>query len=194
MKKKLAYVTPIIRRGGSALALFCAMSGAALSDEARQYQVQPGDVLTVAVWKEKDMTMDVLVRPDGKFSFPLGGDLQAGGRATTEIQAELVKKIGAYIPDAVATVLVKEIAGNKAYVIGKVNRPGPFVMNNDTDVMQALSIAGGTATFAGLKDIVILRRQSGQLTAISFNYDQVQSGKNLQQNIVLLPGDVVVVP
>ncbi|MBI5617990.1 MAG: polysaccharide biosynthesis/export family protein [Gammaproteobacteria bacterium] len=158
------------------------------------YMIQPGDILTVSVWKEKDMTADVLVRPDGKFSFPLAGDIQASGRSVADVQADLVKKISSYIPDAVATVLVKDIPGNRAYVIGKVNRPGPVPMATDTDVMQALSVAGGTATFAGLKDIVILRRENGKISAISFNYDQVQSGKNLEQNVILHPGDVVVVP
>jgi len=90
--------------------------------------------------------------------------------------------------------MVKEIAGNKAFVVGKVTRPGPIPMTEDTNVMQALSMAGGTAQFAGLKDIVILRGQAGTQTAIPFNYDEVEQGKALEQNIVLQPGDVVVVP
>ena len=90
--------------------------------------------------------------------------------------------------------MVKEIAGNKAFVVGKVNRPGPIPMTEDTNVMQALSMAGGTAQFAGLKDIMILRGQGAQQTAIPFNYDKVESGRDLEQNIVLQPGDVVVVP
>ena len=159
-----------------------------------EYQVLPGDVLTVTVWKETDLNLEVLVRPDGKFSFPLVGDVQATGHSVSEIRDAIVSKINTYIPDAVVTVLVREIVGNKAYVVGKVNRPGPFVMTNDTDVMQALSIAGGTATFASLGNIVILRRAGGSQTAIAFDYGEVEDGKNLDQNIVLQPGDIVVVP
>lgn len=168
-----------------------ALSSPALADD---YLLRPGDVLQVSVWHEAELNAEVLVRPDGKFSFPLAGEIRAAGRSPDQVRSELVKKIDEFIPDAVATVMVKEIAGNKAYVVGKVNRPGPIPMTEDTNVMQALSMAGGTAQFAGLKDIVILRGQGGNQTAIPFNYDKVEGGKSLEQNIVLLPGDVVVVP
>ncbi len=161
---------------------------------AGDYLVKPGDILLVSVWKEPDMTLEALVRPDGKFSFPLAGDVQAAGQSVSTIQADIIKKIETYIPDAVATVMMKSIEGNKAYVVGKVNRPGPILMTNDTNVMQALSIAGGAAQFAGLKDIIILRGQGGNQSAIEFNYDEVENGENLQQNITLQAGDVVVVP
>jgi len=162
--------------------------------QGTNYQVLPGDILAVTVWKEEDLSLEVLVRPDGKFSFPLIGDVQAAGRDVEQIKEEIVAKIEPFIPDAVATVLLREIVGNRAYVVGKVLRPGPFVMTDDTDVMQALSIAGGTANFAGLKKILILRREEGSLKALHFNYDEVKDGENLEQNIVLSPGDVVVVP
>lgn len=158
------------------------------------YLLRPGDVLQVSVWHEAELNAEVLVRPDGKFSFPLAGEITAAGRSPAQVREELVKKIDEFIPDAVATVMVKEIAGNKAFVVGKVTRPGPIPMTEDTNVMQALSMAGGTAQFAGLKDIVILRGQAGTQTAIPFNYDEVEQGKALEQNIVLQPGDVVVVP
>lgn len=166
----------------------------ALPAMASDYLLRPGDILQVSVWHEAELNAEVLVRPDGKFSFPLAGEIKAAGRSPDQVREELVKKIDEFIPDAVATVMVKEIAGNKAFVVGKVNRPGPVPMTEDTNVMQALAMAGGTAQFAGLKDILILRGQGGQQTAIPFNYDQVESGKQLEQNIVLQPGDVVVVP
>jgi polysaccharide export outer membrane protein len=169
------------------------LPGVVAAQEA-EYKILPGDLLAVTVWKEEDLSLEVLVRPDGRFSFPLVGDVQAAGRGVNEIRDDIVSRIDTYIPDAVVTVLVREIAGNKAYVVGKVNRPGPFVMNDDTDVMQALSIAGGTTTFAALKKIVILRRSGGSQTAIPFNYNEVEDGERLEQNIVLQPGDVVVVP
>jgi polysaccharide export outer membrane protein len=178
----------------AALALLACASFASAQDAGTDYQVKPGDLLIVTVWKEPDLTMEVLVRPDGKFSFPLAGDLQATGQSVAQIREALVKKIEGYIPDVVATVMLKEIAGNKAYVVGKVNRPGPLIMTDETNVMQALSFAGGTAQFAGLKNIVILRGQGASQTAIPFNYNEVEDGENLAQNIVLQPGDVVVVP
>ncbi len=165
-----------------------------LNAQEADYKVLPGDLLAIMVWKEPELTLEVLVRPDGKFSFPLVGDVQATGRTVEQIQADIVTRIDTYIPDAVATVLVREIGGNKVYVVGKVNRPGPFVMTDDTDVMQALALAGGTTTFASLKSILVLRRNGGSRSAIPFNYDQVEDGENLEQNIVLQPGDVVVVP
>ena len=161
---------------------------------AADYLLRPGDILQVSVWHEAELNAEVLVRPDGKFSFPLAGEITAAGRSPSQVREELVKKIDEFIPDAVATVMVKEIAGNKAFVVGKVTRPGPIPMTEDTNVMQALSMAGGTAQFAGLKEIVILRGQAGNQTAIPFNYDEVERGKGLEQNIVLQPGDVVVVP
>lgn len=158
------------------------------------YQIKPGDTLIVSVWKEPDLTMEVLVRPDGKFSFPLAGDVDATGRSVEQVRQDLVSKIESYIPDVAATVMLKSIEGNKAYVVGKVLKPGPIIMNSETNVMQALSWAGGAAQFASLKNIIILRGQGGSQSAIPFNYDQVEDGEGLEQNIVLQPGDVVVVP
>lgn len=163
-------------------------------DAGTDYQIKPGDTLIVSVWKEPDLTMEVLVRPDGKFSFPLAGDVDARGKSVEEVRTALVGKIESYIPDVAATVMLKSMEGNKAYVVGKVLKPGPIIMNSETNVMQALSWAGGTAQFAGLSKIVILRGQGGSQTAIPFNYNQVEDGKALEQNIVLQPGDVVVVP
>lgn len=189
MRKPVSLVSQVLIAGLLAL---CAATSSA--EEGVPYQVKPGDVLLISVWREADLQTESLVRPDGKFSMPLVGEVQAGGRAIEDIQAEIVQRIDTYIPDAVVTVMLRQIEGNKAFVVGKVNRPGPILMTSDTNVMQALSIAGGAAQFAGLKNIVILRGQGGSQTAISFNYDEVERGKNLAQNITLQAGDVVVVP
>ena len=166
----------------------------ARAEEGRDYLINPGDLLIINVWKEEDLTMEALVRPDGKFSFPLAGDIQASGHTVEEVRQALIKKIESFIPDVVATVMIKNQEGNKAYVVGKVNRPGPILMTNETNVMQALSIAGGTAQFAKLKHILVLRQEGASQKAIKFNYDDVQDGDALDQNITLKPGDVVVVP
>ena len=187
-----------IRNLAASLVLGVAMFGvvppAAADEPSADYQIKPGDLLMVNVWKEQDLTMEVLVRPDGKFSFPLAGDLDAAGHSVEQVRQTLISKISSYIPDAAATVMVKNIEGNRAYVVGKVSRPGPVIMSQQTNVMQALAIAGGTVQFAELKHIVILRGQGSAQTAIAFNYDQVQGGEGLEQNVVLQPGDVVVVP
>ena len=158
------------------------------------YGVQPGDVLSISVWKEDDLKGDVLVRPDGGISFPLVGDIRAQGRTVEQIRQELISKIQKYIPDPIVTVQVKQIVGNNIYVIGKVNKPGAFILSQGIDVMQALSIAGGTTTFASLNKIIVLRRENSKQVAIPFRYGDVESGEHLEQNIVLQSGDVVVVP
>ena len=158
------------------------------------YEVQPGDLLEISVWREPELQKQVLVRPDGAFSFPLSGEINARNRTVEELREEIAKRLERYIPDLVVTVSVVEINGNKVYVIGQVNEPGVFVVNPRVDVMQALSMAGGTTPFADINDIRILRRTAGRQSAIRFRYDDVARGRSLEQNILLQSGDVVVVP
>ncbi len=163
-------------------------------EQAAGYLIQAGDVLGVSVWKEEDLSQEILVRPDGGVSFPLAGDLVAAGRTVIEVQKEIVGRIDEYIPEPVVTVQVMKIDGNSIFVLGKVTRPGAFVMSRPLDVTQALALAGGLATFAAENDISILRRSGSSQSAIAFRYGDVQRGKMLEQNILLQPGDVVVVP
>jgi polysaccharide export outer membrane protein len=158
------------------------------------YFVLPGDILQVSVWKEPDLDLEVLVRPDGAFSFPLAGEISATGKSVPNLQEEVEERLRQFLAEPVVTVTVKEILGNKVYVIGQVNRPGEFVVNPRIDVMQALSIAGGTTAFANLNDVKILRRTGDRQVAIPFSYNEVLKGKNLSQNIILQSGDIVVVP
>lgn len=161
---------------------------------ADAYRVQPGDVLTISVWKEKDLQGEILVRPDGGVSFPLAGDVSADGKTTQELTEALATKLKRFIPDPVVTVAVKQIGGNRVYVLGKVNRPGEFMFSKPVDVMQALALAGGATPFAQVNDIRILRREAGVVHALSFRYGEVERGKELAQNVVLQSGDTVVVP
>jgi polysaccharide export outer membrane protein len=158
------------------------------------YKIQPGDLLFISVWKEPELQQEVLVRPDGAISFPLSGEINSRNKTVEELRIELTGRLSRYIPDLVVTVSVLEINGNKVYVIGQVNQPGQFVVNPRVDVMQALSMAGGTTPFADLKNIRILRRAGGKQTALEFRYDDVIRGRALEQNIILESGDVVVVP
>jgi polysaccharide export outer membrane protein len=158
------------------------------------YLLQPGDVLEVAVWKETDLQKEVLVRPDGGFTFPLAGDVEASGKSVEEIRLTLVDRLKRFVPTPVVTVAVKAIAGNRIYVLGKVNHAGDFPFSNALDVMQAISLAGGATPYAALNDIVILRRHNGTQQAFRFHYSDVARGRNLSQNIQLQSGDTVVVP
>ena len=158
------------------------------------YEVQPGDLLFISVWKEPDLQQQVLVRPDGAFSFPLVGEINGRNRNVEDIRVELASKLSRYIPDLVVTVSILEINGNKIYVMGQVNQPGEFVVNPRVDVMQALAVAGGTTPFANLNDIKILRRTGEGQEVFEFRYDDIARGRRLEQNIVLQSGDIVVVP
>ena len=172
-----------------------ASSAIAQEDRRERYLVQPGDVLEISVWKEEDLHRDALVRPDGRFSFPLVGDIDATDKTVEDLQVEVVQRLEKYIPDPVVTVTVKAILGNKIYVIGQVKNSGEFIVNPRVDVMQALSLAGGTTPFAALNEIIILRRElDGSQRAMDFHYKNVARGRDLDQNIILLSGDTVVVP
>jgi polysaccharide export outer membrane protein len=174
--------------------LVAAGVNAARADE-RPYTVSPGDVLSISVWKEPDLQANaVLVRPDGTFSFPLVGQVDARNKTVSDLQQIVTERLRKYISDPVASVTLDKILGNKVYVIGQVTHPGEFIVNPRVDVMQALSMAGGTTPFASLSSIIILRRTGASQTAIPFRYTDVMKGKDLAQNIELQSGDVVVVP
>ena len=158
------------------------------------YIVQPGDTLTVTVWKEQDLQGDILVRPDGGLTFPLAGEVQAAGHTVEDIRKTLQSRLTKYIPDPVVTVLVKKTDGSRIFVVGKVNRPGDFPLIRPMDVMQALSLAGGATPYADVNGIKVLRRDGTRQEEFPFRYDDVRRGKNLSQNILLHSGDTVIVP
>lgn len=159
-----------------------------------EYLIGPEDVLEISVWKEEGLEREVLVRPDGKLSFPLAGDVQAAGRTPEQVQTEITERIQRYIPDPVVTVTVKTIGGNKVYVIGEVKNPGSYVIGRYVDVIQALTLAGGLTAFARENSIKVLRREGTREIVVSFEYAEVKKGRKLEQNIFLRGGDVVVVP
>lgn len=183
-----------------AIVLWLLIAGAifALSEAAHAqtagYGLNPGDVLRISVWKEEGLDHEVLVLPDGSISFPLAGHLNVAGRTALEVEQALIARIGEYIPDPAITVSVLNVSGNKIYVIGQVNRPGEFPVSQPIDVMQALSLAGGLTAFGDQDDIIILRREAGQRRVFPFDFSAVKRGEELETNIVLRSGDVVVVP
>jgi polysaccharide export outer membrane protein len=175
--------------------VFTGLLNSAVAQEAGEgYRIRAGDVLTVSVWREEDLQLEVVVRPDGGISIPLAGEIQAAGQSIEGLRREITDRLAGYIPDLVVTVAAKQLQGNKIYVIGKVARPGEFVLNSRVDVMQALSMAGGTIKFADLDEIKILRRVDGKESVIAFDYTRLERGEALEQNVLLEVGDVVVVP
>lgn len=158
------------------------------------YKMHAGDEIEVSVWKEEDLQRDVIVRPDGKFSFPLAGEIVAAGRTIEQIRGDIETRLKVYIPEPVVTVSVKGIEGNRIYIIGQVNKPGSYVMNPQINVLQALSLAGGATPYAALNDIIVIRGSGTGQTSIEFRYNEISRGRSLEKNIQLESGDVVVVP
>jgi len=158
------------------------------------YRLTSEDILNISVWKEEGLQHEVLIRPDGKITFPLVGTVQAAGYTAEEVKQEITDKLKKYIPEPVVTVSVVKIAGNKIYVVGKVNRPGEYVVGRYIDVMQVLALAGGVTPYASTGNIKIIRREEGTQKVFTFEYDDVKSGEKLEQNILLQAGDSVIVP
>ena len=151
------------------------------------------DVLSVIFWREKDMSAEVVVRPDGKISLPMLNDVQAAG-LTPEQLADVVAKAGSkFVRDSGATVMVKEIRSRKIYIIGEVNRPGTLQLGNEMTVLQALGEAGGFVEGADKGDVIIVRKEGDGERRFKFNYNDVVKGKNPAQNIRLMPGDTIIV-
>ena len=182
---------------GSLVFAFVAAIGAGSPSGAQQlpdYLLTPGDELQISVWKEPDLTLKVIVRPDGKLSVPLAGEVVAAGRTIVQIQTDITSRLLKYIPEAVVTATLTGMDGNRVYVIGQVNKPGAIVMNPRLSVLQALSIAGGTTPFASVNDIIVLRGAGTRQLTLRFKYGEVSKGKSLEQNIRLEAGDVIIVP
>jgi polysaccharide export outer membrane protein len=166
----------------------------AQAQQPPDYTLNPGDSLDVDVYKEVELTKVVVVRPDGKFSFPLAGDINAVGRTVVQVQQEIVQRLKKYMPEPEVTVSVKALDGCKIYVIGQVQHAGAFVMNPRVSVLQALSLAGGMTPFAATNDVIVLRGSGNNQRSLPFRYGEVSKGKNLNQNVMLEAGDVIVVP
>ena len=151
-------------------------------------------MVRVDVWKEPEITRTIPVRPDGKISLPLLNDVQASGLTAIQLSNSIHDGLTKYLNNPQVTVTVTEINSRRVYVTGEVNRPGVIPLLPDMTVLQALSSAGGFTQFAKLKGIYVLRNESGKQNKLPFNYREVVKGKNQEQNILLLPGDVIVVP
>ena len=181
LKKRVAFV-------------LAALLFATIPAGAADYIIGPGDQLAIEVWKDAALTRVVTVLPDGKISFPLIGELEAGGMTVAELKKEIEQKIARYVPNSTTTVEVRQSNSMHIYVLGRVNTPGRTLLNSNVNVLQALAIAGGPNTFANRTRIRIFREEKGKTVIFPFDYDDVTAGKDLKTNIELKRGDVIFVP
>ena|SRR5438552_9498086 len=158
------------------------------------YVVQPNDLLEIYVWKDTNLTRKVIVRPDGRISFPLIQDMPVAGLSPEAIKYEIEQKLKDYIEAPNVTVIVEAIQSYRVFVTGKVSKPGAIAAEKPISVLQALALAGGFLEFANPADMVIIRHTGKENILFRFNYVEAIKGKNFNQNMLLETGDVIVVP
>ncbi len=159
------------------------------------YRIGSGDVLSIHVWKEPDVTVPaVTVRSDGKISLPIVKEVEATGLTPAELEASLTEKLARFISAPEVTVVVREIHSEKVYLVGGVKREGSMVMKYPMTVLQVLAEAGGLTDFAKKKKIYLLRTENHQQRRLRFDFEAVIKGERPEQNILVKPGDTIVVP
>jgi polysaccharide export outer membrane protein len=158
------------------------------------YVIGPEDVLSVVFWREKDLSVDAAVRPDGMVTVPLLNDVHAAGLTPEQLRERIQSSAAKFVEDPTVTVVVKAINSRKVFITGMVSKPGQYPLAGPTTVMQLIAMAGGLQEYADSKKILIMRVEGGEQVAKPFNYRDVLNRKNLQQNIDLLPGDTVIIP
>jgi polysaccharide export outer membrane protein len=161
--------------------------------EDEDYVLGVEDVLQVSVWQQPDLTMSVNIRPDGKVSFPLLGDVQAAGRTAEQLAGVIREGLKEYVRDPIVTILVQEIKAYKVYVIGKVTSQGVLELKTCTQIVQALAQAGGFSQFADKTSILLIRRKGETEIRLSIDYKKIVSGDNPELNVFLEPGDTIIV-
>jgi len=159
-----------------------------------EYKIGEQDVLTITVWREPELSGTVMVRPDGMVTLPLLNDVHAAGLTPDELKNSLTEKLGPFVNTPQVTVAVREINSRKVFIIGQVGHEGSYRINSTTTVLQIIAEAGGLRDFANRKGIYVLRTQNGSQQRLTFNYDKVIRGKDSKENILLRPGDTIVVP
>ena len=158
------------------------------------YIIGPGDVLGIVFWREKELSGDVAVLPDGRITLPLINEIAAAGLTPEQLRSSLIEAARQFVTDPTATVVVRQVNSRRVFVTGMVAKPGQYPLYQTMTVLQLIATAGGLLEYAQSEDIVIIRREPGHIVSFSFNYKQVIKKKNLHQNIDLKPGDTVVVP
>jgi polysaccharide biosynthesis/export protein len=158
------------------------------------YVIGPDDVLMVVFWRDKEMTGEVSVRPDGKISLPLINDVHAAGLTPDQLRLSITDAASKFVEEPNVTVVVRTINSRRVFVTGQVNKQGGFPLAGPTTVLQLIAMAGGLLEYADPKHIMVMRTDNGKAASFRFNYNDVTKGKNLTQNIELKPGDTLIVP
>lgn len=158
------------------------------------YVIGPEDVVGVVFWRDQDMTGDVTVRPDGMVTLPLLGDISAAGLTPDVLRDQIQKAAAKYVQDPTVTIVVRQINSRKVFITGEVRTPGAYPLTAPRNVMQLIALAGGLNEYADAKNITVTRTDHGRQLSFKFNYKDIVNGKKLEQNILLKPGDTVVVP
>jgi polysaccharide biosynthesis/export protein len=164
------------------------------SDNQDYYKIGVNDVLNIFVKDETALTQDMIVMPDGRIIFPMVGEIMAEGHSAIDLKNIITEKLKEFIKNPVVTVMVRQSNSRRIYTVGNVGRPGPYPLEADMTVLQVLSVAGGFTEWADRKFVMVVRRTNGKETMFRFNYQDFISGKNLENNILLEPGDTIVVP
>jgi len=179
---------------GCFVVLCCFTGSSGAETEKPSYLIGPNDILSIYVWKEPELTQDVIVMSDGRISFPLIGEITAQGQTVSTHDAEITEKLKAFVTTPEVTVIVRESRSRSIYTIGKLAQPGPFPLEANMTVLQGLSAAGGFTEWADTKNIKVIRRKGGREVQLRFNYNGFISGRNVEENVVLKPNDTIVVP
>ena len=158
------------------------------------YVIGADDSLSIVFWRDKDMSADVTVRPDGKVSLPLLNEVQASGLTPEQLRARVIEAASQFLEDPNATVVVREIRSRKVFITGNVAKPAAYPLVGDLNVLQLIAQAGGLQEYADAKNIVVLRTEGGKQHFFKVNFNDVIKKGNVAQNIALKPGDTVVVP
>jgi polysaccharide export outer membrane protein len=168
----------------------------AVSDpRGRPYLIGVADVVRVTVWHDASLSTETAVRPDGAITVPLVGEVEAAGRTAAQVKEQLERRLAAYVKDAVVTVAVVEVNSYRFTVAGSVERPGMFTPRYYVTVSEAIALAGGPNRYASPDETVVIRpRAAGAPARIAVDYEKILSGARPEQNIVVLPGDTVLVP
>lgn len=167
----------------------------ALAQSLAPYKLRHGDALMVSVWRDEALRMPVRVLPDGSITFPLAGRIEVLGLSTAEAEVRIAEKLKKYIPEAVVTVAITAAEGNRVYVIGKVVTPGAVVLTSpDTTVLQMISQVGGLDRFADGNAIRVLRTTAQGPQTMTVRYNDLVKGSQLETNVILMPGDTILVP
>jgi len=181
-----------------ALTLAVASLGATLAQEhpapaGEEYVLGVEDKLSISVWKEPDLNKTVTVRPDGKITFPLVGDVQAAGRTARQLTDDVAKALTRFIKEPVVTVVVEEINNFKVFVLGEVTTQGALTLRRRTRLVEAIALAGGMTQYADKSNVLLMRFEDGKEIRTRIDYRKVVSGERPESNVYLKPGDTVIV-